>query len=86
LLESKTNRINTDRGIVESVEDLEIHDGNDEIQTATKETPHTTTTEGPEQTSKSDTEDSIGDPVDWNQTPETLGDSLNWEDEIELLD
>lgn len=86
LLESKTNRINTDRGIVESVEDLEIHDGNDEIQTATKETPHTTTTEEPEQTSNSDTEDSIGDPVDWNQTPETLGDSLNWEDEIELLD
>ena len=31
-------------------------------------------------------EESIGDPVDWTQTPEALGDETQWDDEIELLD
>ena len=33
-----------------------------------------------------DQNESIGDPVDWNQTPEALGDETQWDDEIELLD
>ena len=86
MLEAKTIRINNDRGIVESVEELEIYDKEEEPQSEPKATPITPVAAEPEQPSKEETEESIGDPVDWNQTPETLGDSLNWEDEIELLD
>ncbi len=85
MLEAKTIRINNDRGIVESVEELEIYD-EEEPQSKPVETPTTPIAAAPEQPSKEETGESIGDPVDWNQTPETLGDSLNWEDEIELLD
>jgi len=86
MLEAKTIRINNDRGIVESVEELEIYDKEEEHQSKPKATPTPPVAAEPEQPSKEETEESIGDPVDWNQTPETLGDSLNWEDEIELLD
>ena len=86
MLEAKTIRINNDRGIVESVEELEIHDKGEEPQSEPKTFSNPPGDSEPEESSDIETEESIGDPVDWNQTPETLGDSLDWEDEIELLD
>ena len=84
MLESKTQRINSDRGIIESVEDLKIYDEPQTEPVAEKEieTPEPETIE---QDISAD-EDSIGDPVDWNQKPEALGDSTEWDDEIELLE
>ena len=84
MLESKTQRINSDRGIIESVEDLKIYDEPQTEPVAEKEieTPEPETIEQ----DVSANEDSIGDPVDWNQKPEALGDSTEWDDEIELLD
>ena len=84
MLESKTQRINSDRGIIESVEDLKIYDEPQTEPVAEKEieTPEPETNE---QDSPAN-EDSIGDPIDWNQKPEALGDSTEWDDEIELLD
>ena len=86
MLEAKTIRINNDRGIVESVEELEIHDKGEEPQSERKTFSNPPGDSEPKESSDIETEESIGDPVDWNQTPETLGDSLDWEDEIELLD
>lgn len=83
MLEARVRRINNDRGIVQSVIHLEIHD------TPTEEVTDTTETESLEieiNTIEQEATESIGDPVDWNQTPEALGDSTNWDDEIELLD
>ena len=86
MLEAKTIRINNDRGIVESVEELEIHDKGEEPQSESKTFSNPPGHPEPKESSEIETEESIGDPIDWNQTPETLGDSLDWEDEIELLD
>ena len=86
MLEMKTNRINSDRGIVQSVIDLEIAGPSSEPKPSESEVddeqhpPSQSQEEAPKQ------EESIGDPVDWNQTPETLGDETQWDDEIELLD
>ena len=84
ILESKIERINSDRGIAESVEHVEINNGSNEVNLQA----------GGIQTDKSDSvpeepvadEQSIGDPVDWSQQDESLGDSTTWDDEIELLD
>ena len=86
MLEMKTNRINSDRGIVQSVIDLEITGPSSEPKPSESEVddeqhpPSQSKEEAPKQG------ESIGDPVDWNQTPETLGDETQWDDEIELLD
>ncbi|MGB1798828.1 MAG: hypothetical protein ACPHM4_06080 [Candidatus Poseidoniaceae archaeon] len=83
MLEAKTQRMNNDRGIVESVDELQIYDAakeEDVVQSETTEEPTTNIEEPIAQ------ESSIGDPVDWNQTPETLGDATEWDDELELLD
>ena len=86
MLEARTNRINSDRGIVQSVIDLEITEPSTEpspSETKVDDEQHSAPQiqkEAPNQ------EESIGDPVDWNQTPETLGDETQWDDEIELLD
>ena len=82
MLEGKTQRMNNDRRIVESVDELQIYDTPKEevVQPETIEGP-TTNIEAPIAQ-----ESSIGDPVDWNQTPETLGDATEWDDELELLD
>ena len=86
MLEMKTNRINSDRGIVQSVIDLEITRPSSEPKPSESEVddeqhpPSQSQEEAPKQG------ESIGDPVDWNQTPETLGDETQWDDEIELLD
>ena len=86
MLEMKTNRINSDRGIVQSVIDLEIAGPSSEPKPSESEVddeqhpPSQSQEEAPKQG------ESIGDPVDWNQTPETLGDETQWDDEIELLD
>jgi len=84
MLESKIERINSDRGIAESVEHVEINNGSNEVKLQA----------GRIQTDESDSvpeepvtdEQSIGDPVDWSQQDESLGDSTTWDDEIELLD
>ena len=86
MLEAKTQRINSDRGIVQSVIDLHIE--------GASSTPLPSTAEDVvEQDNEVQVEDgapkeveSIGDPVDWNQTPEALGDETQWDDDIELLD
>ena len=86
MLEAKTNRINSDRGIVQSVINLEIKEtptnpepsGNVDVEEQIPEVVH--------HEQAADQNESIGDPVDWNQTPETLGDETQWDDEIELLD
>lgn len=86
MLEMKTNRINSDRGIVQSVTVLEITGPSSEPKPSESEVddeqhpPSQSQEEAPKQG------ESIGDPVDWNQTPETLGDETQWDDEIELLD
>ena len=83
MLAARVHRINNDRGIVQSVIHLEVNDN------PTEEVSDTTEPESVEvetDTTEEEATESIGDPVDWNQTPETLGDSTNWDDEIELLD
>ena len=83
MLEAKTQRINNDRGIVDSIGELQIFDPPKEevsIQPESVEEPPTKVEVSHVH------EASIGDPVDWNQTPETLGDATEWDDEIELLD
>ncbi len=84
MLESKTQRINSDLGIIESIEDLKIYDEPqpEPVDEKEIETPEPETIE--QETPLS--EESIGDPIDWNQKPEALGDSTEWDDEIELLD
>ena len=73
--------MNSDRGIVQSVIRLEVHD----TSTAdAKPTPEAT--DRHTQHSEKEEVESIGDPVNWNQTPKSLGDSTTWDDEIELLD
>ena len=84
MLESKIDRVNSDRGIAESVEHVEINSTSNEVKLQS----------GGIQTGESNSvveepvedEQSIGDPVDWNQRDESLGDSTTWDDEIELLD
>lgn len=83
MLEAKTIRINSDRGIVQSVEELPIFD-EPQTEKPIEEEGVVQPVEAPEEPSTQ--EASIGDPVDWNQTPETLGDETHWDDEIELLD
>ena len=83
MLEAKTNRINSDRGIVQSVEKLPIFD-EPQTEKPVEAKSEVEPVEAPEDTSNQ--EASIGDPVDWNQTPEALGDETQWDDEIELLD
>ena len=83
MLEDKTQRINSDREIVESVGKLPIYD--DEPPSEQQIDADTISDSSPPEEAKS-SESSIGDPVDWNQTPEALGDETEWDDEIELLD
>ena len=86
MLEAKTHRINSDRGIVQSVIDLQIQDSpsTPEPSGSVDVEEHDAEIESQNQTSAQ--EESIGDPVDWNQAPEALGDETQWDDEIELLD
>lgn len=81
MLQTRVHRMNSDRGIVQSVIQLDVQD------TPTEDAKPTT--KGAEVDAKHSEQEgieSIGDPVDWNQTPESLGDSTTWDDEIELLD
>ena len=73
--------MNSDRGIVQSVIQLEVQETTTE---EVKPTPEATEVDAND--SEQEDVESIGDPVDWNQTPESLGDSTTWDDEIELLD
>ena len=83
MLETRVRRINNDRGIVQSIIHLETHDNPaEEVSEATE----TESVEIETDTIEQEVTESIGDPVDWNQTPEAIGDSTNWDDEIELLD
>ncbi|MGB0786743.1 MAG: hypothetical protein ACPGR1_01930 [Candidatus Poseidoniaceae archaeon] len=86
MLEAKTNRINSDRGIVQSVIDLEITEPPSEPEPSETEVGDEQHSAPQIQEEAPSEEESIGDPVDWNQTPETLGDETQWDDEIELLD
>lgn len=86
MLEAKTNRINSDRGIVQSVINLEIKESSSEPEPSETGVDDEQHSEPQNKEEASDHEESIGDPVDWNQTPETLGDETQWDDEIELLD
>lgn len=86
MLEAKTNRINSDRGIVQSVIDLEITEPPTEPAPSKTEVDDEQHSSPQIQEETPNEEESIGDPVDWNQTPETLGDETQWDDEIELLD
>ena len=86
MLDAKTNRINSDRGIVQSVINLEINEPSSEPETSQTEVDDEQHSEPQSLEEAPDLEESIGDPVDWNQTPETLGDKTQWDDEIELLD
>ena len=83
MLEAKTHRINSERKIVESVGKLPIYDEPQPEQAIVSKTASEPVDEE-QQTSVEQV--SIGDPVDWNQTPEALGDQTEWDDEIELLD
>lgn len=81
MLQTRVHRMNSDRGIVQSVIQLDVQD------TPTEDAkPITEGTEVDAKHSEKEGIESIGDPVDWNQTPESIGDSTNWDDEIELLD
>ncbi len=82
MLEAKTHRINSEREIVESVGKLPIYDPRPEQAIESK----TVNEHVNEEQQTSVEQASIGDPVDWNQTPEALGDQTEWDDEIELLD
>ena len=86
MLEMKTSRINSDRGIVQSVIDLKINEPSSEPETSESEVNEEQQSAPQSQEDAPTLEESIGDPVDWNQTPETLGDETHWKDEIELLD
>ena len=81
MLQARVHRMNSDRGIVQSVIQLEVQDAPTEDVKPTAEA-----TEVDANDSEQEDIESIGDPVDWNQTPESLGDSTTWDDEIELLD
>ena len=81
MLQARVHRMNSDRGIVQSVIQLEVQDMPTEDVKPTAEA-----TEVDANDSEQEDVESIGDPVDWNQTPESLGDSTTWDDEIELLD
>ena len=86
MLEAKTNRINSDRGIVQSVINLQINEPSSEPEPSEIGVDDEQHSEPQNKEEAPDHEESIGDPVDWNQTPETLGDETQWDDEIELLD
>ena len=86
MLEAKTNRINTDRGIVQSVIDLNIIEPSSDPEPSDDEVENDQHSAAQSHEEASNLEESIGDPVDWNQTPVTLGDETQWDDEIELLD
>ena len=86
MLEAKTNRINSDRGIVQSVIDLNINETSSDPEPSENEVAHEQPSAPQSQEEALNLNESIGDPVDWNQTPETLGDETQWDDEIELLD
>ena len=86
MLEAKTNRINSDRGIVQSVIDLNINEPPSDPELSEDEVVVEQHSEAQSQEEALAPDESIGDPVDWNQTPETLGDETQWDDEIELLD
>ena len=84
MLETKIQRIDSDRNIVHSIEKLEVN----KQPVVEKAVDQTTQEDELSMTPESEpTEDeSIGDPVDWNQVPETLGDETDWDDEVELID
>ena len=86
MLEAKTNRINSDRGIVQSVIDLSIKEPSSDPEPSENEVADVQHSAPQSMEVASNSEESIGDPVDWNQTPETLGDETQWDDDIELLD
>ena len=86
MLETKIQRIDSDRNIVHSIEKLEVN----KDPVLEKAVEQTTQEDQPEPSTPPESEpiedESIGDPVDWNQVPETLGDDTDWDDEVELLD
>ncbi len=86
MLDAKTNRINSDRGIVQSVINLEITEPPSEPESSETKVGDEQHSAPQIQEEAPNQKESIGDPVDWNQTPETLGDETQWDDEIELLD
>ena len=86
MLEAKTQRINSDRGIVQSVIDLHIEDASSIPLPSTAEDVVEQDTEVQIEDGARKEDDSIGDPVDWNQTPKALGDETQWDNDIELLD
>tara|TARA_B100000614_G_scaffold250743_1_gene261347 strand:- start:2838 stop:4220 length:1383 start_codon:yes stop_codon:yes gene_type:complete len=84
MLESKTHRISSDLRIIESVEELTIYD--EPTNKRNDENNDTSATVSTSKNEISSPDESIGDSIDWNKTPEALGDSTEWDDEIELLD
>lgn len=86
MLEAKTNRINSDRDIVQSVINVKIKEPSSEQEPSENEVVEEEIPTVHSQEEAPVPNESIGDPVDWNQTPETLGDETQWDDEIELLD
>jgi len=86
MLEAKTQRINSDRGIVQSVIDLHIEGASSTPLPSTAEDVVEQDTEVQIEDGARKEDDSIGDPVDWNQTPKALGDETQWDNDIELLD
>ncbi|MEC8143371.1 MAG: hypothetical protein VX071_07720 [Candidatus Thermoplasmatota archaeon] len=86
MLEAKTSRINSDRGIVQSVINLQIKEPSSEPEPSEIGVDDEQHSEPQNKEEAPDHKESIGDPVDWNQTPETLGDETQWDDDIELLD
>ena len=86
MLEAKTNRINSDRGIAQSVINIQVQDSSNTSDISPTEDNEQQESKVEVEHESSEPEVSIGDPVDWNQTPEALGDGTQWDDEIELLD
>ena len=78
LLDSRIKRMFKDFDIKESVEALEIPPDSNSEEPANEGNKESLESE--------DRDESIGDPVDWNQKPESIGDETNWEEDIELLD
>ena len=86
MLEAKIQRIDSDRNIVHSVGKLEMNK-DPAVEKAVKQTIQEDQLEHSISPKTEPIEDeSIGDPVDWNQVPETLGDDTDWDDEVELID
>ncbi len=86
MLETKIQRIDSDRNIVHSIEKLEVNKQPVVEKAVNQKTQEDQTELSMPPESEPTEDESIGDPVDWNQVPETLGDDTNWDDEVELID